>query len=74
VACWGLEVRESANNGQIGIRVRRWCCGLYPGGIYQGYTSRFPGYVSRATMLLVSELGASTKNLDKRGENFILDL
>jgi hypothetical protein len=29
--------------------------------IYQGYTSRFPGYVTKATMLLISELGASRK-------------
>jgi hypothetical protein len=42
--------------------------------IYQGYTSRFPGHISKATMLLVSESGASRKQKDKRGENFILDL
>jgi hypothetical protein len=29
--------------------------------IYQGYTSRFLGYISMATMLLVSESGASRK-------------
>jgi hypothetical protein len=34
VACWGLEVREHASNGQISIRAWtcRWCCGL-PGGM-----------------------------------------
>jgi hypothetical protein len=40
--------------------------------IYQGYTSRFPGYIRKATMLLVSELGASRKG--NRGKLFILDL
>jgi hypothetical protein len=30
--------------------------------IYQGYISRFPGYISKATMLLASESGASRKN------------
>jgi hypothetical protein len=29
--------------------------------IYQGYTSPFPGYISKAIMLLVSESGASNK-------------
>jgi hypothetical protein len=29
--------------------------------IYQGYTSRFLGYISKATMLLVSESGTSRK-------------
>jgi hypothetical protein len=38
--------------------------------IYQGYTSRFPGYISKATMLLVSESGASRKTQDKRGKIF----
>jgi hypothetical protein len=35
VACWGIEVRERASNGQISIwaRMCRWCCGLYPGGM-----------------------------------------
>jgi hypothetical protein len=34
-ACWGLEVRERASNGQISIWARtcRWCCGLYQGGM-----------------------------------------
>jgi hypothetical protein len=30
--------------------------------IYQGYTSRFPGYIRKATMLHVSESGASRKS------------
>jgi hypothetical protein len=34
--------------------------------IYQGYTSQFPGYISKATMLLVSESGASRKKIEKR--------
>jgi hypothetical protein len=29
--------------------------------IYQGFTSRFPGYISKATMLLVSEPGRQKK-------------
>jgi hypothetical protein len=36
--------------------------------IYQGYTSRFPGHISKATMLLVSESGASRKNKTKGGK------
>jgi hypothetical protein len=35
--------------------------------IYQGYNSRFPGYVTKATMLFLSESGASRKK-DKRGK------
>jgi hypothetical protein len=41
--------------------------------MYQGYTSRFPRYISKATMLLISESGASKKK-DEKGENFILNL
>jgi hypothetical protein len=36
--------------------------------IYQGYTSRFPGYISKANTLLVSESGASRKNKTKGGK------
>jgi hypothetical protein len=39
--------------------------------IYQGYTSRvivFPWYISKATMLVVSESGASRKKQDKMGK------
>jgi hypothetical protein len=46
----------------------RWQC-----SICQGYTSRFPGYISKATMLPVSESGASRKKENERGRNFILD-
>jgi hypothetical protein len=35
--------------------------------IYQGYTSRFPGYISKTTMLLVSESGES-KKIRQNGE------
>jgi hypothetical protein len=42
--------------------------------IYQGNTSRFPGYISKATMLLVSESGASRKIYKtKGGGNCIVD-
>jgi hypothetical protein len=34
--------------------------------IYQGYTSRYPGYISKVTMLLVSESGQKKKK--KRGK------
>jgi hypothetical protein len=64
VACWSLEVRERASNGQTisWARSCRWCCGIQVAcSIYQGYTSRFPGYISKATMLLVSESGAGRK-------------
>jgi hypothetical protein len=67
-ACWGLEVRNRANNGQISIwaRMCRLCSVLYPGGMLHlsGHTSRvfvFPGYRSKATMLLASESGARRK-------------
>jgi hypothetical protein len=33
---------------------------------YQGYTSRFPGYISKATKLLVSESGASRQKNTRR--------
>jgi hypothetical protein len=36
--------------------------------IYQGYTSRFPWYMSKATMLLVSESGASRKKKRQKGQ------
>jgi hypothetical protein len=36
--------------------------------IHRGYTSQFPGYTSKATMLLVSEAGARRKKQDKRGK------
>jgi hypothetical protein len=35
--------------------------------MYQGYTSRFLGYTSKATMLLVSESGAE-KEIRLKGE------
>jgi hypothetical protein len=46
------------------------CCGLVQVAcsIYQGYTSRFPEYISKATMLLVSESGASRKKRTKGGK------
>jgi hypothetical protein len=34
----------------------------------QGYTSRFPGYISKATMLLLSESGVSRKKKTKGGK------
>jgi hypothetical protein len=36
--------------------------------IYQVYTSQFPGYISKTSMLLVSESGSSRKEYDKRGK------
>jgi hypothetical protein len=36
--------------------------------IYQGYTSQFPGYISKASMLLVSVSGASGKRQTKGGK------
>jgi hypothetical protein len=42
--------------------------------IYQGYTSRSPGYIIKATMLLVSESGVSRKEIRQMGKNFILDV
>jgi hypothetical protein len=35
---------------------------------------RFPGYISEATMLVVSESGASRNKQDKTRKNFIVDL
>jgi hypothetical protein len=42
--------------------------------IYQGSTSRFPGYASTATMLLVSESGVSRKKCRQKGRKLHLDL
>jgi hypothetical protein len=57
-----------------GLADRAVACIQVVCSIYQGYTSRFPGYISKAAMLLVSESGASRGKKDKREKNFILDL
>jgi hypothetical protein len=59
VACWGLEVRKHARHGQIGVWARSCTVAFIQvaSSIYQGYTFRLPGYISKANMLLVSESG-----------------
>jgi hypothetical protein len=78
VACLGLEVREHASSGQIAFGPGRAYAAVafiqVACSVYQGNTSRFLGYISKAIMLLVSESGASTRKQDKRGKDFILDL
>jgi hypothetical protein len=67
MACRGLEVREQWADGAVAL-IQVAC------SIHQGYTSRFPGYISQANMLPVSESGATRKTQDNSLKNFILDL
>jgi hypothetical protein len=79
---WYAEVLKSANArpmGRLAFERARAdgaaACIQVACSIYQCYTSRelvFSGYISKATILLVSESGASRKT--KRGKVLMLDL